>query len=320
MATFAKTFLAMLLAGVLAFSVVACGGGDGGDEDTAQPADTTQPGDTTQPDTAQPDTTPADVPADTACPTGNAAAILGTDKSFTGVLIDFQTRKPLGGATLHILDNASGRETGETVTSTADGVVMAQFKAGVSKVGFKVVMAGQRDTYQLHYKADGQNETLWSVSNGTYVAAPALAGISIDEAKGILAGGLYYTNDAGEEEGVGCAQIRVLSEADPEAFATGNIRYMNDAGLPTTLDKQDGVNPQVPFFIVGNIPETKDECGNDAPVTVTAQMNGTAIGDTYVFSKAGAIFIGNIFTYTADTAPEGVAPVTANPQPAGCGQ
>lgn len=298
MTTLGKTLFTVILTGALAFGLVACGGDSGGD-DTA-----------TATDTPATDNGTGDVADDTPV----------AKKQFSGILIDFQTRAKLKGAKLHVLDNATGKETGEILESGEEGVVLAEFDGGIDKVGFMVRLEGQKDTYQLHYAADGQNETLWSVSNGTYVAAPALANISIDPTKGILAGGLYYTTPAGEEEGVGCAQIRVLGESDPETFATENIRYMNSAGLPTTLAKQDGINPEVPFFIIGNIPAAQDTDGNDLPVTVTAMMDGTAIGDTYVFSKPDAIFIGNIFTYTADTAPTGVDPVTANPMPAGCGQ
>lgn len=297
MATFGKILFTFLLTSLLTLGFVACGGDDG---DT--------------------DTTPAnDVVAD------NGTDDVASDapapkKQFSGILIDFQTRKGLAGAKLYVLDNATGKETGEVLTSSGaetpatddDGIVTAEFDGAIDKVGFVARLEGQKDTYQLHLPADGQNETLWSVSNGTYVAAPALAGISIDPTKGILAGGLYFRDAAGEEEGVGCGTIRVLEGVgDPDTFAEANIRYMNSAGLPTTLANQDSINPEVPFFIIGNIPVSKDGEGNDLPVTVTAKMGETAIGDTYVFSKADAIFIGNIFTYAA---------VTANPMPAGCVQ
>jgi len=304
MATFGKTLFSVLLTGLLALGFVACGGSDGGN-DTATPDVTTDNG--------------GDDTADTVV----------AKKQFSGILIDFQTRKGLAGAKLYVLDNATGKETGEVLTSSGadtpatddDGIVTAEFDGALDKVGFVARLEGQKDTYQLHLPADGQNETLWSVSNGTYVAAPALAGISIDSTKGILAGGLYFRDAAGEEEGVGCGKIRVLEGVgDPETFAEANVRYMNSAGLPTTLANQDSINPEVPFFIIGNIPESKDAQGNDLPVTVTAKMGETAIGDTYVFSKADAIFIGNIFTYTAANAPTGVDPVTVNPMPAGCGQ
>jgi hypothetical protein len=324
MSTLGKILFTVLVAGLMSFTVVACGGDSGGDDtavaDTAQPdtagTDTAQP-DTTGTDTAQPDTTGTDTATDGACQPIVPTLKLGTGKQFVGALIDFQTRKGLEGAEVFVLDEETGVETGEVLTSGAGGLVTAEFDASVDKVGFMVRMAGQKDTYQLHLDAETADpannpDTLWSVSSGTYVAAPALAGIDLDQTKGILAGGLYYVNGSGQEESVGCAKIRVLDGVgDAEDFAAGNIRYMGSTGLPTTLDKQDGINPTTPFFIVANIPESKDECGVDQKVTVTAQMDGTAIGDTYVFSKAGAIFIGNIYTY---------ASVTANPMPAGCGE
>lgn len=242
--------------------------------------------------------------------------------SFLAVVIDFQTRAPLAGANVQQIDGASGQPVGNPLTSDASGVVQTTVEACSGVGSFRVRLAGQRDTYSLHVPvpAGGQAATLWSVSNGTYVAAPALAGISMDESKGLLIGGLYFVNAQAEYEGVGCATIGVPGGLPtPEAFATANIRYLNDAGLPTTLAKQSSVNAQVPFFIVGNLPVQKDASGFDVPWVVTAQVDGQVIGQASVLAIGGAATIADIFTYTSATAPAGVTPILENPMPPGCG-
>lgn len=235
------------------------------------------------------DTTGDDTTAEVATPEFCGGEWDGGTKAFSGILIDFQTRKPLEGAKITLVDNDTGEELGLTVDSLANGIVFIEVPDCYEKIGLVVRMDGQRDTFQLHLAADGVDETLWSVSEGTYVAAPALAGIAVDPTMGILAGGVYYRTAAGEEEAIGCAKVRIMALADPETFAEGNIRYMNTAGLPTTLDKQDGINQTTPFFIIGNIPAGPEK------VIIEAQVDGEKVGETYVWSVPGAIFIGNIY-------------------------
>jgi hypothetical protein len=275
--------LSILLIVAMGLFAVACESDEGDTDDTAGV-------DTSTGDTGGDDTT-----GEVATPEFCGGEWAGGTKAFTGILIDFQTRKKLEGAKVTLLDNDTGEELGLTVDSLADGIVFMDVPNCYEKVGLVVRLDGQRDTYQLHLAADGVDETLWSVSEGTYVAAPALAGI--------LAGGVYYVNADGEEEAIGCAKVRIMDLPDAEAFAEGNIRYMNTAGLPTTLDKQDGINQTTPFFIIGNIPAGPEK------VVIEAQVDGQKVGETYVWSKPGTIFIGNIY---AD------ADITANPMDPNC--
>ncbi len=264
------------------------------------------------PEVAWPEVTCADV--------GDGSGPEPVDVS--AVVIDFQTRAPLSGAKVQQFNAGTGQLFGPVLTSDTYGVVQATVEACPSTVSFRVRRDGQRDTYTLHVPVPGagQAATLWSVANGTYVAAPALAGISIDESKGLLIGGLYFVNGQGENEAVGCATIGVPgAPPSASAFATANIRYMNDAGLPTTLAQRHSINPQVPFFIVGNLPVQEDTSGLDLPWLVTAQVGEQLIGHTTVPAIAGAVMIADVFTYTAATVPEGFAPILENPMPPGCG-
>ena len=140
--------------------------------------------------------------------------------TFKGELVDFQTKAPVEGADIAVLDNATGKPTGVTGKSGAKGMVELQLPATPAKVGFKVSMADNKDTYQFNIDAGPkETERLWLVSVLTYTVVPKLAGITVDKTKGIVAGGLYFVNDKGEEENVGCATI--------ESAPVGDYRYFD---------------------------------------------------------------------------------------------
>ena len=295
----------------------------------------TSPGDTVasdgpSPDPGSPEPTPVEIvePDDVAFPDlsggGDLACADGSGQpaTFEAMVIDFQTRKPLAGAHVQAYEPTTGQLFGATKQTSAEGLVQVDAASCSGTPSFRVTLDGQRDTFTLYVRlpSAGQGATLWSVSNGTYVAAPALAGISMNEAKGLLIGGVFFTNGQGEDESVGCAKVDV-PDALPTAaaFAADNIRYLNDAGLPTTLDHQASINPQVPFFIVGNLPVQTDEAGLTVPWIVTARVGQQVVAHALVPGIAGSAVIADLHTYTEATAPAGVAPVLTNPMPPDCG-
>jgi len=236
--------------------------------------------------------------------------VVGPQK-FRGKLIDFQTKAGIAGAKVYLLNNDSGEVLAgyaDPITSGADDGGTADVdEAGfvdidspgtvgttVELLGCKVVMDGQKDTYQYHLPAatkEGNRDTLWSVSQLTYNVAPPLAGLTVDPEKSIMAGGIYFEltdiNADGEldEQAVGCSKAYVPSE--DAAFNQANVRYFGASGLPTTLTERDSVNPETPYYLINAIPEGK--------VEVEARMGDTVIGKTYIFSHKDSINIGNIF-------------------------
>jgi hypothetical protein len=282
-----------------------CGGGGGEDKDTAvQDAVTdtgtdTTPADTTPTDTAPTDTTPADTakdttptdttPADTAkdtTPTDTTPADTGKDTTvvmgtFKGTIIDFQTKAPVEGATITVMDNETGKETTTVVTSKAGGAVEIQLPKG-TLVGFKNFKEGSKNTYQFNMNSEGQTETLWLVSELTYTVAPQLAGLTVDTSKGIVAGGLYWINPTtSDEEPIGCAVIK----SDPQ----GDIRYFADNGLPAPLTSAPSVNKKNGYFLAANVPV--------GTTTITAyEKDGSTnvLGSVKIFTFKDSICISNI--------------------------
>jgi hypothetical protein len=233
---------------------------------------------------------------------------------FRGKLIDFQTKAGIAGAKVYILNNdtgepldgyadpfTSGADDGGTAEVDEAGFVDIDFDGTVGTtgelLGFKVVMDGQKDTYQYHLPANtkggdaGSRDTLWSVSVLTYNVAPPLAGLTVDPEKSIMAGGVYFEltdiNGDGEldEQAVGCSIAYVPSQ--DAAFNAANVRYFGASGLPTTLTERDSVNPETPYYLINAIPEGK--------VEVEARMGDKVLGKTYIFSHKDSINIGNIF-------------------------
>jgi len=248
------------------------GGGDVTGEDV--PAKDVPAVDVPEGEVAAEDVPPVDVPP-VDVPVGKV--------TFSATLIGFGTNQPVGGVTVEILDNETGE--GTEVTAVTDDAGFVEFKdidAGL--VGFKATKEGNKDTYQYNYEADSKDETLWVVPNTVYTMALGLAGLTVEDGKSTVAGAVYWVDDKGIEQPVGCAEITT----DP---ATEDVRYMSgDTGLPTTLDKQPHTNPANGYFLATNL-----EPGQP---TVMASVDGTKIGETKIFSVADSICISNIYATT----------------------
>jgi hypothetical protein len=222
--------------------------------------------------------------------------------TFKAILEDFQSKSAVEGAKVEVLDNLTGIATGESVMSGADGAVSIELEKGI-KVGFKVSMADSRDTYQFGIDSEAQDETLWLVSETTYVLAPAAAGLTVDSSKGIVAGGVYFFNDLngndkiddGEEEKVGCATIAT----DP----AGEYRYFNpSSGLPGPIADFPTTSKNLSYVLAGNV--AIDSTGK---IRMSALVNDVEVGSVDIFSFPESICISNIYVNTA-----------TNPTPVDC--
>ncbi len=281
---------ALVLAAIVSWTW-ACESGDSG-KDTSTGPDVAA-------DTGGGQDLPAtDLPA-TDLGTPDTPPVMGT---FQATLIDFQSKDPVEGALVKVLDNATGLPTGQEVRSKANGLVELQLPKGI-RVGFLASGADAKPTYQFNIDSEAQDETLWLVSELTYNVAPALAGLTVDPTKGIVAGGLYFFNDKnqdgrideGEEEKVGCGTI--------ETTPAGEYRYFNPTtGLPASLEAAPTTSKNLSYFLAGNV--AIDQSGK---VTVTAKVGTTVVGTVDIFVQPDSICISNIY---ADT--------PANPTPGDC--
>jgi len=284
--------LRTLLGAGLIVTFVACGSSSEESTDTGTTPDVAADNAVT-PDPAQ---TSDQAPAEAAETTGPTET-----EPFTATVIEFGSKppKPVAGADVVLMD-ANGQPTTTATKSGADGKVTIAIPKG-QPAGFKVSMAGYKDTYQFGLRPSPEGETLWIVTETLYNLAPAMAGLVLHKDasgkfdKGIVAGSIYWVNKEGKEEHVGCAKV--------ETDQGGEARYFDPAtGFPATLAKAPTTSKNLGYFLVANI--------NPGKTKVTAKLDdaaGTVIGSVDIFSFADAICINNIY-----------AQGDANPTPADC--
>ncbi len=223
---------------------------------------------------------------------GEGCTYDGPTTSFAGELIEFSTDNTVEAARLQVYDNDTGNKIPVCADSGAGGAVsLSGIPASMAKIGIKVSKENYKDTYQFDLANGTTDETLWIVSEVLYAAAPTMAGVVIDPTKGVVAGALYFINEAEEEEEVGCATIT--------SDKGGDIRYFGDTGMPTTIASRATTHPDNAYFLVGNVPEGKTK--------ITAKVETTEIGSVSIFTFADSICINNIYATTSD-----------NPEPVPC--
>lgn len=202
-----------------------------------------------------------------------------------------------------VLDNDTGESLGKTTTSGASGAVKID-DMPEGKVGFLVkgITGKTIDTYQFNIDARAQDETLWAVAKSTATLVPNIAGFTPDKTKASISGAVYWVNDKGEEEKVGCATVEFVG-----ASGAGDIRYFSDANLPTSIAMRANTNPLNGRYFVGNAPTGVQ--------SVKVIVDGEELGSTKLplFARQDSsdgednVCISNIYV-EAD----------ANPTPAGC--
>jgi len=238
-------------------------------------------------------------------------------KDFNAWVCTFGTENPAQGVTVWLLGSDGEKIAGyEAQVSDVQGLI--SFKdVPAGKVGFlcegiddENAAIKRVDTYQFNLNSDTSNtgdsrgEKLWSVDLSTYTAAPALAGITLDAGKAVVAGAVYWVDPADDDEKehiTGCATVT--------SDSGGVVRYMGDNNLPTILDKQDSVNPINGYYLVGNV--------DPGPATFTAHNSDGELGTTTMVVFPDAITIGNIYAGIQATDPLGTKS-TITEDPAEC--
>lgn len=231
-----------------------------------------------------------------ACPSGwkvsgQDCVFDGAVGTLSGTLVDFQTRQPINGALVQVLDNSTGEAIPVCTTSANGTVTLSGIPATMAKVGLRNTMLGNKDTYQFNMALNASGEVLWLVSETTYTLAPMAAGLTVDPTKGAVAGGVYFVNATSQEEPVGCAAV--------STDQGGDIRYFGDDGMPTTIANQAKVNVNNGYFLAVNIAPGVTE--------VTAEVGATEVGSTSIVTFANSICISNVYVTTG-----------TNPTPATC--
>ncbi len=233
--------------------------------------------------------------------------------TFKAIVVDFQSDNIVPGTKCWVLDNSTG-EPIQNDPQTVNDKGYIEFTNMPSeegaKVGFKCFDTEDNsvNTYQFHIDANAQDEKLWLVSDTLYEMGPKLAQLGIDTEKGILAGGVYWVNDADEEEFIGCSTVESPDMTEEENLE--NVRYFSDARKPichpdvgtTCPTGRDSLNPNLGYFLVGNIP------AGQGKVVKAYDADGNEMGQTTIVSFPNSICIGNIYAEGYD----------ANPQPDSC--
>jgi len=225
----------------------------------------------------------------------------GGTAQFTGLCLDFESKAPVPGCKILALDNDTGEPLpGKEDIAGGDGLVMFN---GLPEgyVGFKAVgVHGEsEDTYSFNFFHNDQRRKIYLVSYNTVAAGTALAEIEWDRSKGVAAGSVYWYDGEilGDGEEIGCATVKT----DPPS---GDERYFNDGGMPTTLDKRSNTNPNNSYYLYANI--------DPGTVTVRGYMEGVEFGNSTFLMFANAICISDIYVNPDNS------DFTDNPTPAGC--
>jgi len=209
----------------------------------------------------------------------------GTPVTFTAAVLGFgegDPAQPKEGVKIEALNNDTGKPLGKSTVSDADGNMSLELTAG-KLVGFKMTLDGYKDTFQYDLEPDAKDETLWAVSINIYNLALGVAGLTVDAGNSTLAGAVYFVNDKGEEEAVGCATVTT----DPP---TDDVRYMaTEQPLPTTLEKQSSTSLVRGQFIATNLKPQAEK------IKVTAWIGEEELGSVEILSTADSICLANIY-------------------------
>ena len=257
---------------------------------------------------------------------------------FCGQLQNFQTKTFLEGGECYLLYNVyhpdeekhgepvvaedmpfgdDGERIENPVISGKDGLIVLNLdpeEMGDDRWGYRCTFGpAYRVTYQFNIRNQYTHmRDLWVIPNSMYRAAPALAGIDLDEELGVVAGRLvWYTKDDqgrdDEEHYVGCAEITMVTdESGDDPDENVDVRYMSGADMPVTLNDRVATNPANGLYIGANMPI--------GTVELHASVDDNFVGGERIFSTPGTVVISNIHvgeafgglteqTFTADPTP-----------------
>jgi len=234
-------------------------------------------------------TVETDIPADKDVPVGEDVAeedVPPAEKvNVTAVVTGFGTEQPTGAVTVEVMVNDTGKGTGLTFTSDADGIVVVEGLDKGKEYGFKCTKENHKETYQWNIKAQGDvQEEFFIVPNTIYQMALGLAGLTPEAGMGVVAGAIYWRDSDGNEEAIGGATVEV-EEGDVRYMAPGN-------GLPTTLMDQACAAPGTTKgngrYVVANLPPGR--------LTFTARdVDCNVVGSAVMWNFADTIAVSNIY-------------------------
>jgi hypothetical protein len=242
-------------------------------------------------------------PADTTCHDGICqapvfTADLGLFASGRGS--DGRPNDRVAGITVKALDNVTGVPIAgmESVSDSNGIVVFNGLPAG--EVGFHAVgvQGDFVDTYQFNINSNSTNAVLWIMDYNTYVAAPMIAGVTVEPDKSLLVGAVYWEDAQGCMNPVGCSTVKT----NPES---GDVRYFADNGMPTKtiaddpVAGRDDINPLNGYWLIANV--------DSGPVSIGGYMADQLLGSITCVMFADSVCIGDI-----------IIGGSSNPQPGTC--
>jgi hypothetical protein len=242
-------------------------------------------------------------PADNTCHDGICqapvfAADLGLFASGRGS--DGRPNERVAGITVKALDNVTGVPIAgmESVSDSNGIVVFNGLPAG--EVGFHAVgvQGDFVDTYQFNINSNSTNAVLWIMDYNTYVAAPMIAGVTVEPDKSLIVGTVYWEDAQGCMNPVGCSTVKT----NPES---GDVRYFADNGMPTKtiaddpVAGRDDINPLNGYWLIANV--------DSGPVSIGGYMADQLLGSITCVMFADSVCIGDI-----------IIGGSSNPQPGTC--
>lgn len=236
--------------------------------------------------------------------------------TFTATLVDFASKAPKEGVDMLVLNNDTGEpldlEKWPPFKSGPKGAVVVEGLTPGMQIGFKA--SGKsgamefKDSYQFNYKVEEEGRRIYACNTITYKAALSTAAIKeVDKTLyGHLAGTIYYVDEAGNEDFIGCLIVEVYDESgkkleeqvdDKGKAIYAAVRYFDTRNdLPTNLKVADMTHLLNSRFMVGNLPPGK------YTVVAKTKWDGSEIGRVTLHSFPDSISIGNIY-YKADKNP-----------------
>ncbi len=234
-------------------------------------------------------TVETDIPVKQDVPAGEDVAeedVLPAEKvDVTAVVTAFGTDQPTADVTVEVMVNDTGKGTGLTFMSNAEGIVVVTGLDKGKQYGFKCTKVNHKETYQWNIKAqDDVQEEFFIVPNTIYQMALGLAGLTPKAGMGVVAGAIYWRDAEEKEEAIGGATVEV-EEGDVRYMAPGN-------GLPTTLEDQKCTAPGTTKgngrYVVANLPPGR--------LSFTAKdKDGNVVGTAEMWNFADTIAVSNIY-------------------------
>jgi hypothetical protein len=249
---------------------------------------------------------------------------IGTNMvTFRGVFMDFQSKSPKEGVDLLVLNDDTGEpldldkyppfksgKNGKVELTLPAGILVAFRASGKDSTGWFEF----KTSYLFHVASNEQDRNIYGVNILTYNAALSTAFVKLVDPNslGHLAGTVYYVNEKGEEEFIGCLIIEVLDEngnvlqeqkgQDGKGIFAA-VRYFDTRNdMPTSLQVSSMTHKYNSRYMVANLPKGR--------YTVRAKLkdDGSVLSQVSLMAFPDSITIGNMYL----RAPE----FPSNPTPA----